>query len=243
MPHINETIMKIKSALIVAFLISVSASAYSQNVTDSNGLRQGEWSDRYDNGNLRYKGQFKDGKGVGVFEYYDENGRLKAKNIFDGKSNRVYNQMFAANGKVVAEGWFDDQKRDGEWKFYSEKDGSLILVEPYSNGKINGVSKGYKNKQVVEEIEYVNGVKNGKFNTYYDNGRPLSVGRYKDGLLSGMFTTYYPNGAVQYKGEYSYGVRMGIWVTYDEQGNEISSDRHDIINYNDPTLEDLLPDE
>jgi len=237
--------MNIKTTLFFAFLMSLTMSAHSQtqNVIDENGLRQGEWSARYDNGQLRYKGHFKDGKGVGVFEYYDESGKLKAKNTFDAKSDRVYNQMFAPNGKVVAEGWFDDQKRVGDWKFYSEKDGSLILIEPYTDGKINGISKGYKDKQIVEEIEYVDGVKNGKYNTYYDNGRPLSVGQYKDGLLSGMFTTYYPNGMIQYKGEYSYGVRMGTWLTYDEQGNEISSDRHEIINYNDPTLEELVPED
>lgn len=237
--------MNFRTSFCLFCLLATSLLAYSQefNVTDNNGLRQGKWHGFYDNGQLRYQGQFKDGKGVGVFEYYDEQGNLKATNTFEKKSNKVLNQTFATNGTKIASGYYEDQKRSGEWKFFNEKDGSLIRTETYKDGKIVGVSKGYKDGRVVEEIEYVNGVKNGKYNTYYDNGSPLSVGTYKDGSLSGMFTAYYPNGKVQFQGEYSYGVRMGIWRTYDDEGNEISSDKHNILNYNDPTLNALSPEE
>ena len=40
------------------------------NKTDANGKKQGDWKKYYENGFVRYQGQFKDDKPVGTFNYY-----------------------------------------------------------------------------------------------------------------------------------------------------------------------------
>ena len=94
-------------ALFISF-ISVSISAadligQSINKTDDIGLKHGKWEKRYPNGNVRYKGQFKDGEPFGVFQYFYKNGKLKATNNHVGDAT-VANHVYHTNGKIKAKG-------------------------------------------------------------------------------------------------------------------------------------------
>ena len=42
------------------------------NRTDEKGRKQGEWAKAWPGGTLRYQGQFKDDRPVGLFRYFDE---------------------------------------------------------------------------------------------------------------------------------------------------------------------------
>ena len=52
------------------------------NKLDDNGEKTGLWAKKYQNGNLRYKGQFKDGSPQGLFFYYYESGEIKVEKEF-----------------------------------------------------------------------------------------------------------------------------------------------------------------
>ena len=184
------------------------------NKTDKNGLRQGEWVDYHENGNIRYKGQFKDNEPIGIFEYYNP------------------------EGKIIAKGQYLNKKKDGQWQYFSDKDGSLILTEDYQNGTLNGKAVVYiPGTDVVSEVtNYVNGVKNGEYTNYYDNGTLKMKTNYKNDALDGDYVYYYYNGVVKEEGRFTEGMKIGEWKTYDIEGNVVSTDNHEEENYNAPEL-------
>ena len=95
------------------------------------------------------------------------------------------------------------------------------------------------------QLEYVEGsdqLYTGSSQSYYENGNPQHVGQYEDGLMEGLWVYYYENGKVyakipfllgltngltetfyedgtpQLKGHSKNGVRDGIWTTYKVDG-------------------------
>ena len=45
-------------------------------------MKQGMWQKKYNNGNVRYEGFFKDNKETGLFRYFYEDGSLKLEKKF-----------------------------------------------------------------------------------------------------------------------------------------------------------------
>ena len=68
---------------LILFLLLLPFISISQNINkhDDNGKKTGIWFGEYQNGNLRYKGQFKNGNPQGCFYYY-ESGELKVEKSF-----------------------------------------------------------------------------------------------------------------------------------------------------------------
>ena len=134
--------------------------------------------------------------------------------------------MYAANGKVIAKGKYIDKKKHDKWEYFSEKTGALILTENYENGMIVGKSVAYSSvtQMVIEEIEYVNGMKNGVCNRYYDNGRIMEKANYQNDQLNGDYAFYYPNGVVKEEGKYLDNQKVGEWRTYDMEEGLLSVD-------------------
>lgn len=221
--------------VVMAFSCT-DAICQKYNNTDKQGRRQGKWIEYFDNGKVKFEGQFKNDIPCGEFVYYDESGAVKARNKYSSDGSVSDSEMYSASGKVVAQGKYVNRKKDGLWRFFSEKDGSLILEENYVNGLPNGKSVAFLNDVVIEEVNYLNGVKHGSYNKYYDSGVQMITATYKNGFLDGAFVTYYPNGMMNFEGVYRDGEKVGEWKTYDEEGNVVSTDIHQIENYNDPAL-------
>lgn len=198
---------KLISLLLFLFL---GGSVFAQNdfnKTDKQGRRQGKWVDYYCNGNIRYVGEFKDNEPSGEFLHYSEDGVLIAKGKYNGKM------------------------KHGRWDFYSDKTGSLVLVENYDNGVVVGKTAAYSpnSNNIVEETDYVNGVKQGVYKKYYDNGSLMVNAVYENDKLNGKYISYYHNGAMREEGLYKEGVKVGEWRTYDLEGNVISVDSYGVI--------------
>ena len=58
--------MKRIALFFAALLFAMTAVAQDFNRTDAKGRRQGLWRDYYSNGQLRYKGQFKNDKVLSI---------------------------------------------------------------------------------------------------------------------------------------------------------------------------------
>ena len=52
------------------------------NQRDEQGNRHGPWVVHYENGQLSYKGEYKNGKRYGLWKYYLDNGQLWYKGEF-----------------------------------------------------------------------------------------------------------------------------------------------------------------
>ena len=70
--------METLKLIFFVFLVNLSLLA-QPNQTDSKGRKQGVWQKTYPKSEvLQYKGQFRDDKPVGTFEYFYPGGQLKA---------------------------------------------------------------------------------------------------------------------------------------------------------------------
>lgn len=187
------------------------------NVTDKNGKKQGPWK-KYADGKLLYEGQFKDDVPVGTFKYYHTNGKLKSETEFLQGVHKVRTVMYHENGHKASEGAYIDQQKDGEWRYYSNRD-TLIKIENYKLGKRDGLWETYSTSGVLlEECNYLNDKRNGVYRTYYLNGNVSLEENYVAGKTNGLSTSYYPNKNISMTGNHHNGVRDGEWNTYDANG-------------------------
>lgn len=228
---------KVASLLSLLILFNISVLAQNDyNKTDDLGRRQGKWVDYHDNGQMRYEGEFKNNEPIGEFLYYSEEGKLTAKMLYEKRKGKEMTpqistcEMYSDNGNIIARGRYSDRKKHEMWEYYSETDGTLILKENYDNGVLTGKSTVFSpiTHNMTEETEYLNGIKNGICNKYYDNGRPMVKMSYKDDKLDGSYVSYYPNGVPKEEGTFKEGMKVGEWKTYDMEENVISIDNFDI---------------
>ena len=94
----------------------------------------GEIFENYENGQLRFKHNYKEGKKDGLFESYYENGQLDYKENFkDGKQDGLY-ESYYKNGQLNYKTNYKDGEEDGLVEQYY-KNGQLIYKQNYKDGK------------------------------------------------------------------------------------------------------------
>ncbi len=215
--------------VVILFLVVVASVAQSFNKIDSKGRRQGGWRDVYSNGSIRYQGSFKNDKPVGEFKYFDEEGNLKAINVYDKTGVNTTYTAYSPNGKVVAKGCYKDKKKDGEWSYFSPDNAKLVLVENYSDGVLEGTSKVYDNKtgRVAEDVVYHNGEREGLCKKYYADGKVMAEITYSKGKKHGQTKLFYPNGVLQEEGNYCYNNKCGDWKIYSDEGDLLDTEVYD----------------
>src|ERR1700688_845718 len=85
--------------------------------------------------------------------------------------------------------------------------GRLLAAEPIKDGFYSDYdAKG----RVVRTVEYRFGVPNGRFRTFYPDGRLMGWGGYLNGKLQDMAQGYYPTGVLRFKSFYSDGQLHGV---------------------------------
>lgn len=228
--HHKRELMK-NIILIGLFFCSLGAMAQSTNKTDSQGRKQGEWVKNYEGKDkILYKGTFKNDKPVGKFVFYHETGKVKAISEYFNEGKDSYVATYHENGKILSYGKYVNEKKDSTWVFYDEY-GNFVSSESYRDGEKNGLSRVYYpfnskldpgKPRVLEEVTYVNGVKEGEWTKYFKNGAKLGEGTYSLGQFEGKQTYYHPNGNKKAVIYFKRGIKTGYSFSYDENGEEIS---------------------
>lgn len=180
----------------------------------------GTWEYYHNNGALKAKGSFNaEGNKEGPWFYYYDNGLMKEK------SNYINGEL---DGK--AEGWFDNGNKwyDGTYAkgksnerynfyFYNGKLKSTYVV---TNDLKQGEARYYDYKGNLSSSEtYVDDVLNGQAKTYYNNGKLKNEFAFKNGKEEGPYKSYYRSGKPYLEGELRNGLRQGLWTTYYETGS------------------------
>ena len=103
------------------------------------------------------------------------------------------------------------------------KEGDTLIWENYN---INGKREGkwisyYENGQIKKEGNYMNGWYYGSWNSYYENGQIESKENFSNQKREGKWISYYENGQIKTEGNYKYGKRKDKWTSYDENGMKI----------------------
>ncbi|NBC81834.1 MAG: hypothetical protein GVY19_00480 [Bacteroidetes bacterium] len=236
------------------------------NQSNEKGQKTGYWKKTYPNGNPVYIGYFKQGKPVGKMTRYYDDGVKKAELTFLPDSNITKAILFYPNEEKAAEGNYINQKRHGEWRFFSYYDQTLKAIEHYNHGLKVGQSRSYYSSgQIAQELKWKEGKENGAWKQYFENGLLKLQALFRNGKLHGDYLVYHPNGQKYVQGQYQNGLMHGNWTYFNENGTtelevtyengklvkgqeliEQNQEFFDMIEENkgqftEPTVEDVLP--
>lgn len=208
--------------LRIVLLLTINllfTSLVAQNLVDSNGKKQGVWSKKYPNGNLRYSGAFKNDKEIGEFKFFDKKGKLVSTRTYELPGGKAWCKMYNFQERLHAQGYMLGKEKEGEWIFYSKNGQDTVSIESYVNGRLEGIQKTYfENGKIASEINFVNGMKQGDFIQYFSDGSKEQEGYYEKGQLHGALKIWYKTGQLKRKAFYEMSIETGKWIYYDPDG-------------------------
>jgi antitoxin component YwqK of YwqJK toxin-antitoxin module len=120
------------------------------------------------------------------------------------------------NGCFAGKGFIESGKKIGVWSYY------------------------YETGELKQEIEYQNGVEDGKFKLYHENGLVAWQGDLIKGKHEGLWKEYYENGKI--KEEVKYINDEGSYINFwDHDGNQLlkNGTGKKIEEYGSKTLVDI----
>ena len=115
------------------------------------------------------------------------------------------------NGKFKYQGFFENDKPKGEFKYYYE-DGSIKAISIFKDKGLSSYTKTYfPNGKIMSEGFYKNEQKDSLWKYY--NGFDVVIREefYKNNQKHGEWKTYYPDGSLTDKITWKYGVKDGPW--------------------------------
>ncbi len=213
---INKLQMKNRIVYVlfsVLLIHSVSAQT-ATNQFDGQGKRHGLWKKNYQNGNLRYTGTFEHGKEVGTFYFYPITGEKHpmVTKVFKKDTDTVQLTYFSTKGKRESIGQMLGKKRVGKWTYFFADGKTILSVENYKDGLLEGeFIVYYKSGKPTEISHYKNGKKDGKSQRFSDEGQLVEELTYKKGIMDGLAVIYDEKGEVFARGNYEQGIKKGIW--------------------------------
>ncbi|BDS10726.1 toxin-antitoxin system YwqK family antitoxin [Aureispira anguillae] len=178
----------------------------------SAGIRHGKWV-FYHNGTKMTEGYYQNGVKIGDWSYdYYPDPQMHIKGIFnfdDGVKNgkleyyRVdRHPKFGTDELLSGIGTYSSGKKIGRWIEYNQGlKGEFVETGNYNRGgKRQGFWKSTIERRNYQAAIYENGVLNGIFKQYHDNGKLKYETTYKDGLPTGEFKRYFDNGNLEETG-------------------------------------------
>lgn len=167
------------------------------------GKPDGYWKTYYENGNIKSEGNRKDFELDSTWKFYDDSAHLQVTIDYKGgKKNGL--KITYQPGETISENFVNDVKQGNTLYYYP--DGKLRLFIPFVNGLEEGISKEFAPEgTVITYVEYKkgfmvsrerinrkdrNGLKQGRWKFFYDNGLVKLDGVYKDDRKNGYFKEY-----------------------------------------------------
>jgi antitoxin component YwqK of YwqJK toxin-antitoxin module len=163
--------------------------------SDNSFAADGGYREFYPNGKPFVTGQFKEGRQVGEWTYYFEDGQVNRKtNYSNGKLDGSW-EVFRADGTLAAKRSFKDGERDGEWITYDATGKQKLSEEHYVKGERDGEWKSwYADGKPLRQVAFKNGKLDGKSTEWNDKGQKVIEVEYKNNQLDGTATRYLPDG-------------------------------------------------
>jgi uncharacterized protein len=200
----------------------------SSEGTMRNGQPDGYWKTYFPTGVLKSEGNRKNHLLDSLWVFYNESGdTLQKVNYLMGKKNGFTTEYEYRNnvdpirrGYVRSRELYVNDKRAGKSYYYYDN-GNLHEVTEFGNNRKNGTSMEYDPDGILITVErYIDGnlverlrmnrsdkegLKQGLWRTYYENGRVKTEATYKDGILNGSYKEYDENGTVKVYYQYNNG--------------------------------------
>ena len=207
-------------------------------------LKNGLWYTKdLDTRDIHYE-EYRDDKFIVRYtEHYYPNYQLKEKYAYQDSLPHGKWIGYYKDGETKHVKRFEDGEKQGKWQFFTEG-GDVHTFELYENDKRNGewYKKGeetdiyyqfwdmdsliseyadlhYPNGQLIEKISYKEGLKNGKFTGYFQNGAKKYVKRFENDKPEGKWQYYTMAGKTNAEEIYVEGKRNEEWFRLDESGD------------------------
>lgn len=170
------------------------------------------------NGQMKYSGEFRNGRLEGRTIAWHENGQKRMEAEFahgelNGKSTRWHE-----NGKKREETQFKNGLPHGEKRLWFAN-GAIRFTGRFQGGKYHGWLTGWDEQGRIQyRIACREGKPHGEYRTWHANGRRKEQGRCCQGRPDGIWTRWYANGRM--KGEIAFrnGERHGVQARWHESG-------------------------
>ena len=219
------------------------------NRTDNKGLKQGEWTEFYPNGNKKSEKTYKDDLLHGYYKEYDirgnlvltmlyDNGAIVKSKVEDEPDIEIINK-YDDNNKLIYSGPYRNNVPVGVHREYDKNgkvtnafvynDNGLLLSEGIVDeaGNRNGKWKDlYPDGKTQAEGSYTDNRRTGLWKFYNSSARVEQTGYYNNGRPDGLWKWYYENGAVLREEEYFQGLRDGVCTEYSYSGEVISQGQY-----------------
>jgi TonB family protein len=172
---------------LIIFLFSIHSS-FAQTITK----KRGKVTTYHPNGERQSSGKVKNYKKQGVWNYYDDQGRLQETTTYKNDVKQGLHIFFYSDdGEKAEEGNYLNGEKSGLWMEwypggkilskvnYSGHGDEIVGLEQiwYENGKLKSQSN-YENGKMVYDWQW------------YENGRPHEMKYYENGLPDGTWKTY-----------------------------------------------------
>lgn len=211
----------IQKSLFFFFFIQCTAliAQTAINQFDSEQKKDGLWKGFYpESKRLRYEGTFSHGKEIGEFKFYDDTkaGTVIATRTFNANDNAAYTVFYDQAKNKVSEGKVVNKLFEGEWKYYHKAATTIMSIENYKNGKLEGLrSVFFPSGKIAEETIYKGGLKNGISKKYSEKGIVLEEAIFKNDQYDGIAVFKDVDGNMVSKGKFTNGKKTGIWQFFE----------------------------
>lgn len=193
-------------------------SMVASGIINEKGIRQGKFTEFYENGQKKSEGEYLNSRKVGDWRYYYPDGKLEQQGRFD-RNGRADGEWvwFYNNGNIWRKENFIAGEREGEYVEY-EVNGREIVRGNFLENEETGIWV-YEIFEVRETGKYVEGQMEGLWRTTdLETGQMVYEGRYIDGTPNGRHTYYWANGKKRLEGNFIMGKREGDWNYFTEEG-------------------------
>lgn len=219
--------MKFYKKIVTLFgclLLVVLTSNAQENINqlDAKGRKTGVWKKYHSNNRIRYEGQFEADKEVGVFKYYSilSSDHPIIIKTFEKGSSIAHVVYYDEDGTIESEGKMNGKDRIGKWIYYYTDGKTIMIEENYLNGVLEGNYVSYfKNTKISEQLKYKNGKLHGNIKRFADNGTLIEDLHYENGVLNGPANYYNIDGKLIYTGVYENDERVGDWKYFNDGKN------------------------
>ncbi|MGN6397105.1 MAG: toxin-antitoxin system YwqK family antitoxin [Mucilaginibacter sp.] len=165
----------------------------------------------------------------GKFTYYQYHGDLASIN-YDFEKRRYDTVKYNASNYIAKIGYYVNGKRQGKWQVYNEY-GKLYEIFFYQNDKVSGPARFYADdgKQILEEGNLKDDMKDGNWNFYSPKGALMGVIRYYKGQRQGIRSHLNSKELSVKNGMPDYD--LAAYLTGALKSRKLSTSRHCYITY------------
>lgn len=200
-------------------LNSSSSKVYRYEGYYRDGKMDGPGKKYFPNGQVLYDGIYESNQSTSGTSYY-EDGNMKYKGEFNDSGYNGKGVLYWQSGNIKYDGEWLNDKRHGNGTCFRE-DGTKLYDGAWKEDSYYGYGESFYEDGITTQYvgRWNNDVRNGEGTSYYQNGSPQYSGSWEDGKWHGHGIWYWENGNKYCEGNFKDGALNGDALQYYENGN------------------------